>query len=79
MKLNANFSMLLYCALTITRKLFTLCFSFYFVDLMFTLLSNGKILKASTLTNPCKKLQEWDTNSNSDGTVLILLEDTFVY
>lgn len=36
-------------------------------NLMFTLLSNGKILKASTLTNPCKKLQEWDTNSNSDA------------
>jgi len=29
-------------------------------NLLFTLLSDGKILKASTMTNPCKILQEWD-------------------
>ena len=44
-----------------------------FVDLLFTLLSNGKILKASTRTNPCKKLQEWDTKSNPDGTVMVFI------
>ncbi|KAL9974561.1 hypothetical protein ACROYT_G011611 [Oculina patagonica] len=36
-------------------------------NLLFTLLSNGKILKASTRTNPCKKLQEWDTKTNPDA------------
>lgn len=41
-----------------------------FVDLLFTLLSSGKILKASTRTNPCKKIQEWDTKTNPDGKVV---------
>lgn len=40
---------------------------FFFVDLLFTLLSDGRILKASTLTNPCKLLQEWDMKTNPDG------------
>ena len=43
-----------------------------FVDLLFTLLSSGKILKASTRTNPCKKIQEWDTKTNPDGKVVEL-------
>ena len=41
-----------------------------FVDLLFTLLSSGIILKASTRTNPCKKIQEWDTKTNADGKVV---------
>jgi len=41
-----------------------------FVDLLFTLLSSGIILKASTRTNPCKKIQEWDTKTNPDGKVV---------
>lgn len=45
-------------------------FSSLFVDLLFTLLSSGKILKASTKTNPCKKIQEWDTKTNPDGKVV---------
>jgi len=36
-------------------------------NLLFTLLSCGKILKASTRTNPCKKIQEWDTNTKPDA------------
>ena len=47
-------------------------FSSLFVDLLFTLLSSGKILKASTRTNPCKKVQEWDTKTNPDGKVVEL-------
>ncbi|XP_068724283.1 WD repeat-containing protein 97-like isoform X2 [Montipora capricornis] len=35
-------------------------------NLLFTLLSDGKILKASTMTNPCKILQEWDLKRNSN-------------
>ena len=47
---------------------FLLCLlNFFFVDLLFTLLSDGRILKASTLTNPCKLLQEWDMKTNPDG------------
>lgn len=45
-------------------------FSSLFVALLFTLLSSGKILKASTRTNPCKKIQEWDTKTNPDGKVV---------
>ena len=42
-------------------------FLIFFVDVLFTLLSDGRILKASTLTNPCKLLQEWDMKTNPDG------------
>ena len=50
------------------QNFFLLCLlNFFFVDLLFTLLSDGRILKASTLTNPCKLLQEWDMKTNPDG------------
>lgn len=45
----------------------SVCRSVSLLDMLFTLLSDGRILKASTMTNPCKILQKWDMKNIDEG------------